>query len=122
MRSYLVVIFPVALLGCGPRAEDKAKIQEVKAYLLKVVEAQERYKATNETYSLNIQELVHFDSSIAEPPPGYKVKGGGGLSLAFGYEVQATPEASGPHFYVNQSGVVRYSYWGAADRDSNPVE
>src|SRR5437867_8126936 len=122
MRPLFLLVLPVAFLGCGPRQGDKAKVQEVKAYLLKVVEAQRRYKAANETYSLNMKELLDFDSSLGEPPPGYKVKGGGRFALAFGFEVEATPEASGPNLYVNQSGVVRYSYWGAANKDSEIVD
>jgi hypothetical protein len=122
MRAFLLLVLPVAFLGCGPRPGDKVKVQEMKVYLLKVVEAQKRYHAANETYSLNMQELFDFDGSVGEPPAGYKVKGGGRLAMAFGFEVEATPEALGPHLYVNQSGVVRYSYWGAANAESDIVE
>lgn len=125
MRSYFLApvaaAVAVVFLGCGPSAEDRAKMLEVKAFLLKVVKAQKQYKAHNQTYSLNMQELYHYDPELEEPPAGYRVKGGGGLALAFGYQVHATPEGRGPHLYVNQSGVVRYSNWGTADEKSDPV-
>ena len=122
MRSRWLVFVPAAFLGCAPSPQDEAKIREVKAYLLKVVEAQKLYKEANETYSLNIKELFHFDSSLSEFPGGYRIKGGGGLAMAFSYQVEAIPETSGPHFYVNDSGVVRYSLRGRADGDSRPVD
>jgi hypothetical protein len=87
-----------------------------------VVDAEQRYHVANQTYSLNFKELVDFDNSLDPQPAGYKVNGGGRLALAFGFEIQATPEASGPHFYVNQSGVVRYSNWGEAEENSDPVK
>ncbi|MGH7378461.1 MAG: type IV pilin protein, partial [Thermoanaerobaculia bacterium] len=124
MRSHWLLSFviPAILIGCGPSPQDEARVQEVKAYLLKLVDAQKRYKSVNQTYSLNMKELTDFDSSLEEPPAGYTVKGGGGLALAFSYELRATPQGSGPHFYVNQSGVVRYSNRGPADERSAPVE
>ena len=36
--------------------------------------------------------------------------------------IQADCEIGGPHLYVNQSGVVRYSYWGAANAESAIVD
>ena len=122
MRTILPVTLAAVLTGCGPAAVDKAKMQEVKEYLLRVVEAEKVYKKHNETYSLNMEELYSIDDSLETPPAGYTVKGGGGLALAFGFEVQATPTGKGPSFYVNQSGVVRYSTWGSADERSTPVE
>jgi len=122
MRFSSLVIVSSALVGCGPSPADEAKVREVKAYLLKVVEAEKRYHAANQTFSLNMKEISDFDDSLGEPPGGYTVKGGGGLALAFGYEVRATPTGAGPHFYVNQSGVVRSSNWGQADENSDPVE
>src|SRR5262245_43377680 len=122
MRVCLLLLVALVFCGCDRSAQDAAKIREVKAYLLKVVAAQKRYKTANETYSLNMKELTDFDSELGDPPSGYRIKGGGRLSLAFGYEVEATPEGPGPNMYVNQSGIVRYSYWGAAGPESNAVD
>ena len=124
MRFHWLAVFTLAFSGCSHESpEDKAKIQQLKAYLRKVVEAQSRYQYANQTYSLNMKELYDFDPSLDQPPAGYQVKGGGRLALAFGYEVVANPQGgSGPHLYVNQSGVVRYSMRGEADAESKPVE
>jgi hypothetical protein len=121
MRRLSIFVSMAALWGCGPSAEDAEKMHEVKAYLLKVVETENRYLKANQTYSLNIEELYPFEESLETPPAGYVIEGGGGLALAFGYEVQAKPTGSGPHFYVNTSGVVRYSNSGPADEGSKPV-
>ena len=124
MRLHWLAVCSLGFLGCTQESpEDKAKIQQVRAYLLKVVESQSRYHYANQTYSLNMKELYDFDTNLEQPPAGYKVKGGGRLAMAFGYEVTANPETgSGPHLYVNQSGVVRYSLRGEADAESKPVE
>ncbi len=122
MRPGWFLVLLLAVLGCGPSAEEKAKMQEMKAFLIKVVKAEEEYNQKNQTYSLNIKELYHYDSSLESPPAGYKLKGGGGLALAFGFQVWLLPLESGPSYYVNQSGIVRYSTWGEADESSKPVE
>jgi Tfp pilus assembly protein PilE len=124
MRFHWLVVCLLGFPGCNHESpEDKAKIQQVKAYLLKVVESENRYHYANQTYSLNMKELYDFDPSLDQPPAGYQVKGGGRLALAFGYEVNANPQSgTGPHLYVNQSGVVRYSMRGEADAESKPVE
>jgi len=122
MRSGWLFVLPLLIIGCGPSEADKAKMQEAKAFLLKVVEAEKVYHKTNETYSLNIKELYHYDPSLEQPPAGYKLKGGGGVALAFGFQVWLLPLESGMSFYVNDSGVVRYSTWGEADGDSKPVD
>ncbi len=123
MRSSWLLVLPVVLFGCGPSAADKAKMKEVKAYLAKVVAAENKYQSVNQTFSLNISELYHFDESLETPPAGYKITGGGGLALAFGYAVHATPIAGlGPHLFVNTSGVIRYRMNAQADEDSAPVE
>jgi hypothetical protein len=126
MRGTLFFVAALVLAGCvagcDRSAKDAARIQEMKVYLLKVVDSQKRYKEANQTYSLNMKELMDFDSELGPPPAGYNVKGGGRLSLAFGYEVEATPEGEGPNLYVNGSGIVRYSYWGAAGPTSNAVD
>ena len=121
MKSCWLAVLPVLLLGCGPSAEDQAKMKEVKAYFQKIIAAENHYQSVNQTYSLNLRELYHFDESLETPPAGYKINGGGGFVLAFGYEFSATPEKSGPYFYVNTTGVIRYSLIGPADSDSNPV-
>jgi hypothetical protein len=69
-----------------------------------------------------MKELYSVDPSLEQPPAGYVVKGGGGLALAFGYQVEAIPQSSGPYFYVNQDGVVRCSLRGRADAGSDPVD
>ncbi len=122
MRLFSLAVLSAALFGCGVSSADTSRVQEIKAYLLKVVEAQKRYCAANQTFSLNMKELTDFDDSLGDPPAGYTVKGGGGLAMAFGFEVHATPESSGPHFYVDDSGIVRCSDWGKADRNSKPVD
>jgi len=122
MRFGWLFVLPLLIIGCGPSEADKAKMQEAKAFLLKVVEAEKVYHKTNETYSLNIKELYHYDPSLEQPPAGYKLKGGGGVALAFGFQVWLLPLESGMSFYVNDSGVVRYSTWGEADGDSKPVD
>jgi hypothetical protein len=35
MRSIPLVVIAAALAGCGPSAEDKAKMRDVKAYMLR---------------------------------------------------------------------------------------
>ncbi len=112
-----VVLFVTA---CGG-GFDTPKAEEVKAYMRKVAAAQSKAMEVNETYALDMRELIAIDGSLAKAPEGYTFDTST-VMMSFGWSATATPEGSGPSFFIDDSGVLRGSSSGVADESSPAIE